>query len=336
MIKTTFARLAVIVAVVVVATSHASAALISHWKFDEGSGQTTADSVGTNNGTLGLNASVSTDDPTWFGSGKIGTNALNYDGVNDFVEIGSPASLNVSSVTMAAWVNIDTMKRNAVFDKESNASSGDGLHMRVGVNTTDTLLRGYVGVTGSSNFTASTGSVPLGMWTHVALVSDGTYIQTYINGVADGFATITSGIFNNSVSMRLGGSAVGGLTFSLDGRIDDGGFWNSTLNGAQVRALYSLGDTSSLGYNVSQAQQLFDLYNAATGTVTIDDRNWTYTTGLSLGLGTVNQVGSDYFLQLNADGTGLMSLAPIPAPEPTTGLLLGLGLFALRAARRRK
>ena len=38
---------------------------IAHWTFDEGSGQTAADSSGTNDGTLGPTTGVEATDPTW-------------------------------------------------------------------------------------------------------------------------------------------------------------------------------------------------------------------------------------------------------------------------------
>ncbi|MCA9962334.1 MAG: CSLREA domain-containing protein, partial [Anaerolineales bacterium] len=42
--------------------------LISYWNFDAGSGQTVSDMAGTNDGTLGETAAISTDDPAWVAS----------------------------------------------------------------------------------------------------------------------------------------------------------------------------------------------------------------------------------------------------------------------------
>lgn len=50
------------------------------WHMTEGSGQTITDSSGNgNNGTLGANASVGSDDPTWTTSGLLPQNAMSFD-----------------------------------------------------------------------------------------------------------------------------------------------------------------------------------------------------------------------------------------------------------------
>src|SRR3989338_5705843 len=59
--------------------------LVGHWKFDEGTGLSAGDSSGNNNtGTL-------VNGPTWT-TGKIGQ-ALNFDGVDDYVKIPGTATL---------------------------------------------------------------------------------------------------------------------------------------------------------------------------------------------------------------------------------------------------
>src|SRR3989338_5343069 len=67
--------------------------LVGYWTFDEGAGTTANDSSGNNNtGTL-------TNGPTWT-TGKIGQ-ALNFDGVNDYVDLGFPSALQLSGTGMA-------------------------------------------------------------------------------------------------------------------------------------------------------------------------------------------------------------------------------------------
>src|SRR3989338_7429030 len=79
----------------------AASGLAGHWKFDEGSGTTAGDSSGNNNaGTL-------TNSPPGVSGAdaKIGAGALQFDGVDDYVNLGSPSSLdNLASSTVAAWI----------------------------------------------------------------------------------------------------------------------------------------------------------------------------------------------------------------------------------------
>lgn len=75
---------------------------MAYWNFDEGTGTTVADSSGNGNtGTL-LNGTVWTTGKRW--------NALQFDGVNDYVDLGSDASLNFSSAdsfSISSWININ-------------------------------------------------------------------------------------------------------------------------------------------------------------------------------------------------------------------------------------
>lgn len=72
--------------------------LIAHWTFDEGSGTTARDSSGRGHtGTL-------VHGPTWV-AGPVG-GALNFDGVDDYVEIAHPNDFNFGKAdfTIALWV----------------------------------------------------------------------------------------------------------------------------------------------------------------------------------------------------------------------------------------
>ena len=61
--------------------------LVSYWKFDETSGTTASDSVGSNDGTV--------SGATWV-SGKI-NNGLSFDGNNDYVEVPDSITLDITT-----------------------------------------------------------------------------------------------------------------------------------------------------------------------------------------------------------------------------------------------
>lgn len=72
---------------------NASAELVGHWRFDEGSGKTASDSIAGNDGTLWGN-------PKWV-AGQLG-NALEFDG-DDWVDCGD--ILNIAdAITIACWI----------------------------------------------------------------------------------------------------------------------------------------------------------------------------------------------------------------------------------------
>ena len=70
--------------------------VVGSWHFDEGCGTTAYDGSGRgNNGTL-------VNGPAWV-EGKYGR-ALQFDGVDDYVDCGSGTSLDVNTITVEAWV----------------------------------------------------------------------------------------------------------------------------------------------------------------------------------------------------------------------------------------
>ncbi len=74
--------------------------LISYWSFEEINGDTVVDIVGDNDGEINGNPKVV--------DGKVGK-ALEFDGVDDFVDIPGTKSLEFNGkteVTVSAWVNI--------------------------------------------------------------------------------------------------------------------------------------------------------------------------------------------------------------------------------------
>lgn len=87
--------------------------LVSHWALDATSGTSAADSVGSNTGTVGSNTGTLTNSPTWSGSGGKIAGALSFDGTDDYVDVGNPASLQITgSVTLSAWINWGTADNN--------------------------------------------------------------------------------------------------------------------------------------------------------------------------------------------------------------------------------
>ena len=79
--------------------------LVGYWQFDEGEGNTTADSSGNgNNGTL-------QNGPLWVDG--IDGGALEFDGEDDYVEVEDSASLDLGSkLTFSAWIKLDSFPDN--------------------------------------------------------------------------------------------------------------------------------------------------------------------------------------------------------------------------------
>ncbi len=214
-------------------TSPAKAELIGWWRFDEGAGTTAVDLSGYgNDGTL-------QGDPQWV-NGKFGK-ALQFDGVDDFVEVPHADILTVDTeVTVMAWINTErhggpgteswqgiVAKSNSPRSYSLYTEASGALHF----STTSTVINDYVG-------TLSSGQVPLNEWVHVAaMVVDGEH-QYYINGEPAG--TSGSDIVlpgTADTSPVLIGRTGEGAARSFLGIIDDVRIYNEALTQEEIQII---------------------------------------------------------------------------------------------------
>jgi hypothetical protein len=79
-------------------TASADPDLVSHWKFDEGSGNIAYDSAGSNNGTK--------NGATWFNDPCRGM-CLSFDGSNDYVTVGDKDNLELQNFTLSFWARLN-------------------------------------------------------------------------------------------------------------------------------------------------------------------------------------------------------------------------------------
>src|SRR3989338_9062014 len=156
---------------------------------------------------------------------KIGVGAVNFDGVDDYVNIGGPASLtNILPFSIAVW-----MKTHA------------------GVDT----YRAIVGESGQQEFTKywgqlnyydngdniGTATLSANTWYHAVLTVTATTKTLYLNGAVDG--TFTTGSFNSFTVNAIGQNGASGEYY--DSTLDYVRIYNRALSASEVAQLYSYG-----------------------------------------------------------------------------------------------
>ena len=206
---------------------------IAHWDFDEGSGQTAADSSGfANDGQLGSTTGVDANDPSWLCVS--GGYALDFNGTSDYVDLGSPASLDLTTTfTVAAWVKWKGGNPDAVIYASGNANAD---HYRLDVNNCNAnglSLR----EDGEVCHPATSNLLPADTWHHVAVIKDGdtgTNLAFYLDGVSDG--TASAGTSGATGLKRIGARTEFTDQF-FDGAIDDLRIYDRALSGAEITAL---------------------------------------------------------------------------------------------------
>ncbi|QQR78684.1 MAG: VCBS repeat-containing protein [Candidatus Moraniibacteriota bacterium] len=207
-------------------TTSAPTGLIGHWKFDEGTGTTTSDA--SSNGYSG----TLTNGPAWT-TGKVGS-ALNFDGANDYVNMGSQTGLRLpGSFTLAAWVYPTTLSGDRDIITKVNPSSSE-YHFQV---TDNKLQLGFSN--GSNNwyyYEVPTTGMSLNAWSHVAGVFDdaGNVMRIYINGVAQGSKAVTASPVVGTSQVRVG---MGWNGQSWKGKIDDARIYSRALSASEITAL---------------------------------------------------------------------------------------------------
>ena len=203
--------------------------LVGWWKFDEGSGDVVVDSSGYDNlGTL-------RSDPQWV-TGYDG-DALEFDGVDDFVDVPHDSTLTVDNeVTVMAWIHTSRhegptgqgyqgiiAKGNSTRSYSLYTQSAGTLHFST------TSAGAYVG-------SSSTGQVPLNEWVHVAAMVVGGQHQYYINGepAGQGGGGITLPGSADTENVVIGRTQEG-ATRSFLGMIDDPRIYNRALTQEEIK-----------------------------------------------------------------------------------------------------
>ena len=197
------------------------------WLFDEGSGDVALDSSGNgNDGTL-MGA------PNWV-EGEFGK-ALELNGTDDFVEVPSSDSLNITDViTVMAWVNINAQGDQGIVSK--SLSDGDE-----GVYDLGTPSGGdkWGVVINSSWIRPFVGAVIPGEWQFVAFTYDGSDVIIYENGEQVG-STASAGTIDTSDGPLTIGKYYS-MGYTLGGIIDEAAVFNAALTADDINEIMESG-----------------------------------------------------------------------------------------------
>ena len=206
--------------------------LQAYWGFDELSGYTAADWIGSNPGILNGYGST----PGWT-AGKIG-GALSFDGSNDFVQVMSPnVPVGAAERSIVGWFNPN--------------QSGNREFLSYGQRSYRQLVA--MSINGQSPFFASHGddlatgaSVSPGVWNQYAMTFNGATVTLYLNGGGIGSKNIPLNTTLYDAGLLIGAhvQSPGNNNYFMyfSGEIDEVGIWNRVLSAGEIQTLWNNGD----------------------------------------------------------------------------------------------
>ncbi len=199
--------------------------LIAYWPFDEQNNPAAIDVVGTANGTPQNGVS--------WAEGYL-EGALFFDGNDDYVQLGNPASLRpTTTMSISAWIYLEGRQSSnwgRVISK-TNGSTGDNWAMiATAYNSIDCRIGG------TSNRSANN-SITQYEWQHIACTYDGASVKVYRNGTLI-HSYAKSGAIPTINEVTIGRNATA-VNRYFKGGIDDLRVYNRALTQADVIELYS-------------------------------------------------------------------------------------------------
>jgi len=162
-------------------------------------------------------------------------NSLDFDGTDDYVNVGNDASFNVgNTLTIEAWVKpANLSNRYGIFSTRLN-NTANAFQLEIGIGSGGT---NRVAVTGLGNYVAQTGDGALNPneWTHIAYVRNGTgdTHAIYVNGVEQTLSTAAYTFADNSSDKVIASGTNGGQLYP--GQIDEVRVWNVARTGTEIR-----------------------------------------------------------------------------------------------------
>lgn len=210
---------------------------VGWWKMDEGTANTCTG--GTNDA---CDSSGGGYDGSWNGNaintvGRIG-NAVAFDGVDDYVNIGTSFPGLGATFTISGWVYFNSFDG---FPEIIAKHQWTNLDYRIVKNPWNDSLNGeisYDGIELTGPGAESPRNLTTGQWHHFALTKSSTQLTMFLDGVA-GTPTSTSGTVNNNTSMELRFGIRQDGSQDLNGKMDDVRVYNTALTPAQIAALYN-------------------------------------------------------------------------------------------------
>jgi len=197
---------------------------VALWHFEGNANDTSGDG---NNGTVSGATQV---------AGKVGSNAYSFDGISDYIDVGSSFAYTTEDFSFSFWVQEGASQSGYVniFGNQSGPWPNKGFCLE----NDSSGSHSYRIVTGDGSWTfGSAVTLTPGVWTHLAITRSGTMVSIYRDGVlAVSDNSFPTTITATTIPTYLGANQSFGNYWN--GILDEFAIWERTLGAIEVFSIY--------------------------------------------------------------------------------------------------
>ncbi len=202
-------------------------------------------------------------------------NALNFDGTDDIVDIGSYTIIKPSTAfTLEAWFNSTSFaSQPSIIRARDNVSQYSGYNIGFGADGTVSYLATTTGSSWDISL-ASDAPIPTGEWHHIAVSMGGGQTLMYIDGVLQANTAGSGTLVYNAGSVYIGGDSDG---FYWNGDLDEVRIWDDVRTSTEIQdnMYYTLqGNEANLVAYYSFDQAITNTYFLPDRSINTNDGTW--------------------------------------------------------------
>jgi hypothetical protein len=170
-------------------------------------------------------------------------NALQFDGVDDYIDCGSGASLeNLTAKSFFLWIKPTAYMGSYRYIYDGSYWAGTHGDMAILWNNANNLIF-YLQNTAGDAIGRTISYIP-DQWTYVGYSWDGVTITSYKNGESQGSSSFTGTLASSARNLTFGKPGDGYLNFT--GLMDEVRIYATALTSAQIKSQYYAGLDSLL------------------------------------------------------------------------------------------
>ena len=164
------------------------------------------------------------------------TQALTFDGSNDYITVADKDSLDLTQMTVSAWFRQTVASQNGVISKGAGTGGTDNYLLQ-----TWSDKKAYFSIFSVTQRQVSSGTtlIPLNQWFHLAGTYDGVTLRLYLNGQQVGTLGVAVTPTVNTGPLEIGrdNASTDGV-FYFPGKIDEVRVYNRALSPSEIKSLY--------------------------------------------------------------------------------------------------